>query len=574
MTAREWLQTGKLLFDGAMGTLYQGGVSPCERANLEDPEGVLRIHEAYIRAGAQAIKTNSFGANSAILEGGGEGLKAVISASFALAKRAAGERALVFADVGPIPVAEPLGEYLQIADCFLELGADHFLFETFPSFGVLGEVFAHIKQKKPESFILCSFAVSPDGFSADGLTAQGLLSQADRCPWTDAVGLNCVSGPFHLLQTVKGLKGLKKPLSVMPNSGSPKLFGSRVYFPESPRYFAGQMAEIAAFAAILGGCCGTGPDYIASTRRALEALGKSAPAVAAHAEGGPKAEPNPFLQKLKEGRRVLAVELDPPQNLNIEGFMRGAERLKKAGVDLITIADCPIARVRADSSMLAAKLKRELGVEPLPHMTCRDRNLNAAKALLLGLGIEGIQNLLAVTGDPVSTADRQVKGVFNFNSVALTGYIAELGEQTGRPIAVSCALDVNAKNFAAELQKAQKKCEAGAVAFFTQPVYGPEAIANLRQAKTELQTPILCGILPIVSYKNALYLQNEVVGVKLPREEIERFNGLERAKAEELSLRLCRRVVDETPFADGYYLITPFGRVSLIVKLMDYIRGA
>jgi homocysteine S-methyltransferase len=532
----------------------------------------LRIHASNLRAGALAIKTNTFGANSAAIEGGEEALKAVIAAGYALAKRAAGDQALVFADIGPIPVSEPLDEYIQMTDRFLELGADHFLFETFPSFGVLGEVFAHIKQKRPASFILCSFAVSPDGFSADGLTAQSLLSVADSCPWVDAVGLNCVSGPFHLLQTVKGLKGLQKPLSVMPNSGSPKLFGSRVYFPESPRYFAGQMAEIAAFAAILGGCCGTEPEYIASTIKALKSLPK-APQIAPAAAGeGPAAGQNPFLQKLKEGRGLIAVELDPPQNLNIEAFMRGAERLQGAGVDLITIADCPIARVRADSSMLAAKLKRELGVEPLPHMTCRDRNLNAAKALLLGLGIEGIQNLLAVTGDPVPTADRQVKGVFNFNSVSLTRYIAELGEQTGRPIAVSCALDVNAKNFAAELQKAQKKREAGAVAFLTQPVYGQAAIENLRLAKKEMQTPILCGILPIVSYKNALYLQNEVAGVRLLPEEIERFNGLNRADAEELSLQLCRRVVDATSFADGYYLITPFGRVSLIVKLMEYIR--
>lgn len=274
---------------------------------------------------------------------------------------------------------------------------------------------------------------------------------------------------------------------------------------------------------------------------------------------------------------MIAVELDPPVDAEIEGFVEGARRLTAAGADAITIADCPIARPRVDSSMLAAKLRRELGIEPIPHMTCRDRNINATRALLLGLSIEQVHNVLVVTGDPVPTAERdEVKGVFSFHSAMLADYIHTLGENgTVVPFRVFGALNVNAANFDAELRKAVRKCEAGMSGFLTQPVMTERAFENLARAHEALpDAAILGGIIPIVSERNALFMNNEIGGIEVPEEIIRRYHGLDRDAAEELgaalSIGFARRM---EPYTAGWYFMTPFQRVGLIERILHGLRA-
>jgi homocysteine S-methyltransferase len=278
---------------------------------------------------------------------------------------------------------------------------------------------------------------------------------------------------------------------------------------------------------------------------------------------------------LEQGKKIFAVELDPPKNAELGKFMSGAWTLKGAGVDAITIADCPIGRARMDSSLLACKLRRELDIDPLPHMTCRDRNLNATKALLLGLSVEGVDNVLVVTGDPIPSAERdEVKSVFNFNSRKLSHFIADLNQQElERPFHVFGALNVNARNFHVELARAKQKVEAGVSGFLTQPVLTAEALENLKLAHKTLDAKILGGIIPVVSYRNACFMQSEIAGITVAEEIIELYKDKSREEAEALAVKISARIAKEiAPYVDGYYLMTPFLRVNLMVQIMDEIR--
>ncbi|MBQ5787488.1 MAG: methylenetetrahydrofolate reductase, partial [Oscillospiraceae bacterium] len=252
----------------------------------------------------------------------------------------------------------------------------------------------------------------------------------------------------------------------------------------------------------------------------------------------------------------------------------GVWNLSVAGADAVTIADCPIGRPRADSSLLACKIKRDMGIEPLPHMTCRDRNLNATKALLLGLTMEGVHNVLLVTGDPIPTEDRsEVKSVFNFNSRKLASYVGTLNQTLTTPFRMFGALNVNARNFEIQLRMAKEKEENGISGFLTQPVLSREALENLKLARAELKGKILGGIYPIVSYRNACFLNNEIAGMRVCDEIIALYEGKDREEAEELAVRISTEIAKEiTPYTDGIYLMTPFKRVGLITRILQNIR--
>ena len=583
MEVKSYLKDHILLFDGAMGTYYAqqypDDTAKCEWANIQHPERVMAIHNAYLNAGARAIKTNTFGANTRMLECTSEEVHDIICAGWSLACEAAAPfQAAVFADIGPLPEDE--SEYTAILDCFLALGAQNFLFETFASDAPVHDLAAYIKKRCPEAFIMASFAVTPDGFTRQGLSAHALMSRVRADVHIDATGFNCVSGPHHLLalarETMPDFDGQNKFFSVMPNAGYPTIVDGRTVFDGSPVYFASRCGDLAAAGVkILGGCCGTEPEHIAQTARVLkgEAVGKVSMFRKPNAKPmrNPDGSRNRLAQKLRSGKRVIAVELDPPADANIQKFMEGARQLKAAGVDAVTIADCPVARVRVDSSMLAAKLRRELDIDPIPHMTCRDRNINATKALLLGLSAEEVRNVLVVTGDPIPSAARdEVKGVFSFNSVVLADYIRQLSE-TGmaEPFTVCGALNVNARNFDAELRKALRKQEAGVSVFLTQPVFTEDAFEHLKQAHETLDAAILGGIIPIISHRNALFMSQEMAGIDIPPEIVAQYEGLERDSAEtlavELSVQLAQRMM---PFTDGWYLITPFQRVRLIERIL------
>ena len=581
MNIREYIKDNKLIFDGAMGTYYASlynEATPCELALLDNPERIVRIHSEYITAGAKAIKTNSFGANTSVIEGGLAVVDTLIEKSWSVAvaavEKSKDKNIFIFADIGYITGDTAQAEYQHIAEKFLKLGATNFLFETLPDVTNALKTAEYIKLKLPGAFIIISIAATPDGYTRQGESATELLQVLCSDKNTDAVGLNCVSGPAHLLKFIKQLPTLKKPLSVMPNSGYPTVVGGRTYYPDGAKYFAEQVARITQKADIVGGCCGTTPEYINEAVKAISSKVVDIASSFVTPEIHEAISEGRLLKKLKSGKRIIAVELDPPSDADITPFMKGAEKLKELGVDAITIADCPVARVRADSSMLAAKLKRELNIDTIPHMTCRDRNINATKALLLGLGIEGVENVLVVTGDPIPSANRdEIKGVYSFNSVMLAKYIKLLSEQTGKRFAVAGALNVNAPNFAAELRKAERKVEAGVEFFLTQPIFSDKAIENLSLAHKALKAYILGGIIPIVSHRNALFMQNEMTGIDIPDSIVEQYENLNREEAEAVALRISTETIQKIKdYCDGYYLITPFSRVELISRIIKAIK--
>lgn len=579
---REFLARQTLVFDGAMGTyfaqLYGDPSAKCELANINQPERILAIHREYIQAGAGAIKTNTFGANPQMLEEDGALLRRVLRQGWELAAEAAAEATeppFVFADIGPLPkpTENPAAAYQEVIDCFLELGAQNFLFETFSSAAFLPQLAAYIKSRCPAAFIITSFAVQPDGFSREGQAGSQLIAAVEADPNIDVWGFNCVSGPYHLRQYIKTLARI--PQCIIPNAGYPTVINNRTFFGNNPEYFASQLGQIAALGVrVLGGCCGTTPAHIAASVAELQktvGLAEAAPR-----QSSPELKltplPNRFRAKAEAGQRLLAVELEPPQDTNLPTFMQKARILQQAGVDIITVPDCPIGRARMDSSLLACKLRRELNVDALPHMTCRDRNLNAIKALLLGLSVENVNNVLIVTGDPIPTAERdEIKSVFNFNSRMLAKYISSLNESSLQtPFYICGALNVNALNFNIQLELARQKLANGVSMLLTQPVLSRQALANLRRAHDELPARILAGIMPVVSYRNACFMNNEIAGITVEPELAELYRDKSREEARELAVSTSVAIARAAAACcDGYYLISPFNRVDIICDIIS-----
>ena len=585
---RELLQTRPLLFDGAMGTYYKAapGVE-CEQANLTDPAGVLAVHREYLAAGADAVKTNTFSLPR-LAAAHAPGWEQLAQAGWQLAVQAAGETgAAVFADLGPAPDTEavPAGQvYTAVVKQFMALGARNFLFETLSSDAGLLDAVGAIKAEVPDAFVLVSFAVLPDGYTREGMYCKDLARRMQESGIVDAVGLNCVSAPGAMRTLAKQLGGTL-PLSVMPNAGYPVVTRTQVKYQGRPEYFARELGRLAAegTAQILGGCCGTTPAHIAALRAELDRLPvveKTAPTEEfSTAKRQTVENEDAFLRKLNAGEKVIAIELDSPRNADLTGYLEGAKKLQAAGADLLTIADCPIAQARMDSSLVACRVHRELGLCTLPHMTCRDRNLNATKALLLGLYAEGVREVLAITGDPIPTAERdEVKNVYQFNSRKLAQYIVSLageGREMPGPMTVFGALNLNARNFDVELRRAKEKLENGMSGFLTQPVLSAQAVENLKKSRETLgaDAKILAGIMPVVSQRNAIFMENEINGIHVEDWIIEKFAGLDRAQGEELGLAISLEMAKAAlPYADGLYLMTPFNRVALMERLIGRLK--
>lgn len=608
MTVQEYLEGKPLLFDGAMGT-YLAEKHPevtktsCEILNIEHPDWIQEIHESYLAAGATAIKTNTFSANELMLQLPKAQIKMLIQKGYEIANNAVEKFAsehFIFADMGPVPAKEDTDlfeQYKDIVDVFIECGAKNFLFETMESKEGLVRISSYIKEKVKDSFIMVSFAASPEGYTRGGFFVKKIFRELQQIEDIDALGFNCVSGPKHLVELVRSLdkKELRKYLTIMPNAGYPTMLGNRMYYGQNHKYFADNIRKLLeAGVSIVGGCCGTTPKDIRSVHEILtdnpvyfsemmeqqnhrmempvikESMGDREEFL------GRDNSQNSFAQKLRAGKKVVVVELDPPIEPDIDFFMEGAARYKYAGVDAIDIADCPIAKARIDSSILACKVTRELGLTTIPHMTCRDRNINATKALLLGLNVEGVNNVLTVTGDPVPTAMRdQVKTVFSYNSAILSRHIQSLNEEVfpENPFMVSGALNINALNFESQINHAKKKIENGVSVLFTQPVLSERGFENLKRAKKELNVKILGGVMPVVSYRNACFMNNEMAGIEVEDKIIDLYKGKDRAEGEKLAYKISVDIIDKiSGYVDGYYLITPFKRVELLLKIIEYVQ--
>ncbi len=617
MRLQDYLKERPLLFDGAMGT-YLSKKHPlemeqgCEMLNLTHPEWVRKVHREYLEAGAIAIKTNTFGICEYLLSQPKETVRQMVFQGWKIAYEEAVafedsvsewgdaddelQKHYVFADIGPLSISgeeDGAGIYQEIVDWFLEFGATHFIFETLGSMDYMEGITSYIKEKKPEAFVLVSFGVSPEGFTQGGYYGRSLFYQLQKMESVDAIGFNCISGPKHLLDMLKKLdvQHCSKHLSVMPNAGYPTVVSNRTFYENNHIYYGNETFEFfKEGVSIVGGCCGTEPSYIQQIAEKLEqeqievripwerslSHSQQSETLLCGSQMAMENAKNDFAAKLNQGEKVIVVELDPPVTPEIDVFMEGAARYKKAGADAIDIADCPIAKARIDSSILASKVSRELKMTAIPHMTCRDRNINATKALLLGLNVEGVNNVLTVTGDPVPVAQRQeVKTVFSYNSAVLARHINTFNETTftENPFLVCGALNINALNFESQLAHARKKIENGVNVLFSQPVMTKQGLENLKCARQELPVKILGGLIPVVSYRNACFMEHEIAGINVDPRIIEMYQGKDRAEGEALALRIVTAIAKEiADYVDGFYLITPFQRIHLIEKIIAEIK--
>ena len=570
-------------FDGAFGTYYfekTRDYKPCELANIHSPEVVTDIHRQYVAAGAQAIKTNTFSVNSTIF-GEESQRKRIIKAAMVNAKNATLDTDVsIFCDIGYINSdrEETSYEYMYIANDFLKNGGENFLFETLPEFTPVKKALRFIKEKLPQSTILVSFAVSQDGYSKKGIYYKTLLQQALEDENVDIVGLNCQCSPSHMRNLIKNLDKLPKPLLAMPNSSYPSAFNGHMIYDDNSEYFADKMGEIFTYGAdIIGGCCGTTPRHIELAIKNVQKLnGKKEEKQLVSESIRPK-NTQYTIPYMCRNKKIIAVEIDPPMDTDTSFAISAGFKLKEAGVDIITVTDSPLARARADSIMVAAKIKREVGIEVMPHLSCRDKNRISLKGSLIGASFENLNNILAVTGDPIMQDIFSGKsGVFAFNSYGLISFINDLNVQTfpQTPFAVGAALNVNVNNFDKELERAKKKVEHGAKFFLTQPIYNDDAVQNFILAANTLSVPVLAGFMPPAGYKNAVFLHHEVSGITIDEDFIESLKDKTREEVVEISTDYCFNLAKKVAGCrGGFYLMTPMKRVDLTVRLSEKIRG-
>lgn len=592
---KEYLKNNIIICDGAMGTYYSeltgNDASYCEFGNLNDKNTIRRIHDEYIDAGAKLIRTNTFSANTKELGISRKTLKDIIDSGIYIAREAAENKDIfIGASIGPIRensadenYGEVLDEYKFIADCFLENNIDIFIFETLSNVSYLKEISRYIKGKNPDSFILTQFAVKPDGFTRDGYSTSKIVSEIKKIDSIDSYGLNCGSGPAHLLDLIKNINIENDIVSALPNAGFPEIIHERTVYPNNPSYFAQKVKEIKKHgASIIGGCCGTSPLYIKKIRQIIDDKPENIEkAITYNKENETKTEKveNTFEKKMRKGKFVIAVELSAPVDTDITKIMNGAKICHDNNIDLVTVPDSPMSKVRADSVLISSKIKREIGIEAMPHMCCRDKNTNAIRSSLIGAHIEEIRNILAITGDPVSDASRvETKSVFNLNSFKLIKLINDMNEEVfeNDNIFIGGAINPNVRNKEVEFNRMMKKIENGAEFFLTQPVYDDAAVEFLRKIKEKTDVKILGGILPVVSYRNAVFLNNELPGVTIPKEFINRFTA-DMTKEEgqavgvDIAVSMGKKLKD---ICDGLYFITPFGRTNMIVDIVNKINEA
>lgn len=595
---RTYLKENKIVADGAFGTYYQqlseGTVSIPEVANLTDKELVKKIHKEYIKSGARFLRTNSFAANTVSLKEDIAYVKSVVKASYknaVEAVRESGEEVYIAADIGPIPqmafedeVAIEK-EYCQIIDTFLDCGAEIFCFETFADIRYINMLAEYIKEKCDNAFIVVQFSLNKYGYTQMGIRAERIFNEASQEKSVDAVGFNCGIGSAHLYEILKKTRLVTdKFITAMPNSGYPEFLQDRTVYSGNSEYFAENLVKISELGLnILGGCCGTTPAYIRKVSQRIDyqnnrkLIGKDI----SEPSGTNKSETtqevavsvNKFYQLMESGKKVITVELDPPYDANAQKIMDCAHLLKAVGADMITFADSPMGKARVDSIMMGIKVSNEVGIPVMPHIACRDKNVIAMRAGVLGAYLNGIRNFLFVTGDPVPAENRSdISSVFDFNSIKLMQYVNEMNKEhfTEEPIYFGGALNYNRPNLDMEIKRMERKIEAGAKYFLTQPIYSKDDIERIYTVKEKTNTKILCGIMPLISYRNASFIKNEILGIHVPDDVLQRFRpDMTREEGEAVGVEIAREVMKQLePVADGYYFMLPFNRVHLVEQIL------
>lgn len=591
MNIREYLKKSKLIADGSFGTYYSQKyktVDIPEYANISAPQRISEIHTEYINSGAKLIRTNTFASNTYSLDCSIEQVKENIKAAYKIAKGAveqSGKEIFIAGNIGPVPaVFQPdfeavEEEYYQIAKTFIDEGADILCFETFTQSEHIMPAIKRIKEEC-NPFIIVQFCVNQYGYSEAGESAERLVSETAFSKCVDAVGLNCGVGPAHMQQILSRINLNNNCFATaMPNAGYPLLVRNRVKYADNPIYFASKVNDMALLGAdIIGGCCGTTPDYIREVAKTVDLT----PTVKSDETSANNENEKPVIKKsffrnadgtIKD-KKLIAVELAPPFGADDKKLLEAAHMLKGLGVDVLTFPDSPSGRTRIDSVLMAQKVKNVTGFEVMPHICCRDKNAIAMRSTFLGASINDINNFLIITGDPIPVMARQVvKSVFNFDSVGLMRIADEMNSEALKdsPLTYGGAINQSRRRIESEIKRVQKKMEAGAEFFLTQPVFTAEDAERLRRVKEETGARILCGIMPLVSRKNALFMKNEISGVNVTDEVIERYpENADREDGENVGVELAKEMIAATrDFADGYYFSFPFNRTYLLKRIIE-----
>lgn len=601
MKIRDYIRNHVIVTDGAMGTYYGSLFSQdeilVEKENQRNPKRVKEIHLAYLNAGANLIRTNTFATNRNFFPDAGE-VRRNIAAAYTIAKEAVAEYdgaepVFIAADIGTIHdlmgAGEPdvLSEYRQIIDAFLEQGAEIFLFETQADLYYIRPLVSYIKEKCPAAYVMVSFSFDKTGFTKAGTSFSRMVDVMGSAEEVDAYGLNCGMEGLHMYQMLKDVVfPNEKPLIALPNAGYPFVLRGKTIYGKNEAYFLQMEQKLLSLGVdIIGGCCGTTPSYIEGTK-ALVVQGKKAAkrvlAAADAPEGAhtvfPKEETHSsFSKKLSHGEKPIVVELDPPSDIQVERLLSGARMLKERRVDLLTLSDSPMARSRMDASLLGSLIQREIGITVMPHMSCRDRNIISLRGTLLGDYINDLRHFLFVTGDPVAKYDRSsITQVFDYNSVKFMGLVQEMNEEqfAKEPVLYGGALNYQGSNIEAIVRRIKEKMERGCSFFLTQPVYSKEDVERIAQLRQMTGAKIIGGIMPLVSRKNALFIANEMPGISVPQELTEAYReDMTRKEAEETALKIAVETGSRMgPVTDGFYFMTPFNRVSLICSIIDAFR--
>lgn len=583
MILKDKLNEGLCFFDGAFGTYYAQIFDTDElpeRANETHPERVLQIHREYIEAGADIIRTNTFATNTVSFSSDWKEVERNLRQGFALAVQAAeGKNVLVAADIGQIPYPENIKDeqiseqYKKIVQVFLEEGAKVFVFETLSDLEDLKEAIELIGDK---AYIIVQFSLNQFGYSHSGLSGKKLIEQAEKTEAIDALGLNCGVGPGHMSRMLKEISfSHNKKLTVLPNAGYPKKLYNRLVFDQNnPDYFIDKIREMVDLGVdLVGGCCGTTPEYIRKMKESLEGKTRGEKlSVKMRLSSVIGVKSNAFFEG-KEGKKLIAVELAPPLGIDDEKIMDAAHLLKKSNVDVLTFPDSPSGRTRVDSIMMANRVLAETDIPVMPHICCRDKNAIAMRSQLLGAHINQVTNFLVITGDPIPSLVRSsVKSVFNFDSVGLMRLMKEMNEDQflSSPLCYGGCINQGRRNLEVEISRVKKKMAAGASFFLTQPISTKGSADRVRKIKEETGARILCGIMPFVSLKNAMFMKNEMTGIEVTKEVLSRYHEkMSKEEGEEAGVQLAREMIQyTTDFADGYYFSFPFNRVYLLEKIL------
>ena len=610
---REILESDNIfVFDGAVGTrLYDKGIyinRSYDELNLISPDLVREVHEEYVKAGADIIETNSFGASRHKLQSYGleEKLRDINIASARLAREAAGEKVFVAGAIGPLGLRiEPYGPtsfdeakelFKEQAEALLEGGVDLFILETFSELPAIEQAIRAVRELC-DLPIVAQMTIQMDGNTTFGTTPEAFTAKLDTLG-ADVIGLNCGMGPNHVLTALEKMRSVtKKGLSAQPNAGLPRDVQGRQFYMGSPEYMATFAKRfVQAGATFVGGCCGTTPTHIRLIADSIRSISprqsqtfvKSNTATVTELKPSdvqvvaPEERSN-WSNKIATGKFVTSVEVLPPKGCDAQKTLDSIGLLKEAGVDAVNIPDGPRAQTRMSAQATAVLVERNVGIEAVLHYCCRDRNLLGMMSDLLGAAALGLHNLLIITGDPPKMGPYpDATAVFDIDSIGLTNMVNKLNHgldlgnnPIGLPTAFSIGVGVNpgAVNMEEEIRRFEWKVEAGAEYAITQPVFDTEQLRMFLDKISHVKIPIVAGIWPLVSFRNAEFLHNEVPGVNVTPEILERMrlaSDKSKAAAREEGIAIAREsLIEVREVIAGVQVSAPFNNVKYALQVFD-----